>query len=93
MVMVKPGLAYLDIVWRVKEAFDVPTFAYHTSGEYAMIAGGGRARLARPRPHPDGDADGVQAGRSRRRIHLFRARRRADAENVDPVIPAKAGIQ
>ena len=36
--MVKPGLAYLDIVWRVKEAFGVPTFAYHTSGEYAMIA-------------------------------------------------------
>ena len=38
MIMVKPGLAYLDIVWRVKEAFGVPTFAYHTSGEYAMIA-------------------------------------------------------
>ncbi len=38
MVMVKPGLAYLDIVWRVKEAFQMPTFAYQTSGEYAMIA-------------------------------------------------------
>ena len=38
MVMVKPGLAYLDIVFRVKQAFGVPTFAYHTSGEYAMIA-------------------------------------------------------
>ena len=37
MVMVKPGLAYLDIVWRVKQAFQMPTFAYHTSGEYAMI--------------------------------------------------------
>lgn len=37
MVMVKPGLAYLDIVWRVKEAFYVPTFVYQTSGEYAMI--------------------------------------------------------
>jgi len=37
MVMVKPGLAYLDIVWRVKEAFHVPTFVYQTSGEYAMI--------------------------------------------------------
>jgi porphobilinogen synthase len=38
MVMVKPGIAYLDIVWRVKEAFKLPTFAYQTSGEYAMIA-------------------------------------------------------
>jgi porphobilinogen synthase len=38
MVMVKPGLAYLDIVWRVKEAFAVPTFVYQTSGEYSMIA-------------------------------------------------------
>jgi porphobilinogen synthase len=37
MVMVKPGMPYLDIVWRVKEAFGVPTFAYQVSGEYAMI--------------------------------------------------------
>ena len=37
MVMVKPGLAYLDIVARVKDAFGVPTFAYSVSGEYAMI--------------------------------------------------------
>jgi porphobilinogen synthase len=37
MVMVKPGLPYLDIVRRVKDAFHVPTFAYQTSGEYSMI--------------------------------------------------------
>jgi porphobilinogen synthase len=37
MVMVKPGLAYLDIVRRVSERFKVPTFAYQVSGEYAMI--------------------------------------------------------
>ncbi|WP_046865272.1 porphobilinogen synthase [Microvirga massiliensis] len=37
MVMVKPGLPYLDIVRRVKENFRVPTFAYQVSGEYAMI--------------------------------------------------------
>jgi porphobilinogen synthase len=37
MVMVKPGLPYLDIVQRVKETFGVPTFAYQVSGEYAMI--------------------------------------------------------
>ena len=36
-VMVKPGLPYLDVVARVKDAFDVPTFAYQVSGEYAMI--------------------------------------------------------
>jgi porphobilinogen synthase len=37
MVMVKPGLPYLDIIRRVKDAFAVPTFAYHVSGEYAML--------------------------------------------------------
>jgi porphobilinogen synthase len=37
MVMVKPGLAYLDVLARVKDAFGVPTFAYQVSGEYAMI--------------------------------------------------------
>ncbi|WP_243368411.1 porphobilinogen synthase [Microvirga solisilvae] len=37
MIMVKPGMPYLDIVQRVKEAFAVPTFAYQVSGEYAMI--------------------------------------------------------
>src|SRR5690606_37454780 len=37
MVMVKPGLPYLDIVRRVKDTFGVPTFAYQVSGEYAML--------------------------------------------------------
>ena len=37
MVMVKPGTLYLDIIWRVKQAFGMPTFAYHVSGEYAML--------------------------------------------------------
>jgi porphobilinogen synthase len=37
MVMVKPGLPYLDIVRRVKDEFKIPTFAYQVSGEYAMI--------------------------------------------------------
>jgi porphobilinogen synthase len=39
MVMVKPGLPYLDVVRRVKDTFGMPTFAYQVSGEYAMIAG------------------------------------------------------
>ena len=37
MVMVKPGMPYLDIVRRVKDEFAVPTFAYQVSGEYAML--------------------------------------------------------
>jgi porphobilinogen synthase len=37
MVMIKPGLPYLDICHRVKDRFGVPTFAYQVSGEYAMI--------------------------------------------------------
>jgi porphobilinogen synthase len=37
MLMIKPGLPYLDIIWRVKKAFKMPTFAYQVSGEYAMI--------------------------------------------------------
>jgi porphobilinogen synthase len=38
MVMVKPGMPYLDICRSVKDRFGVPTFAYQVSGEYAMIA-------------------------------------------------------
>ncbi len=41
MVMVKPGMPYLDIIRRVKESFSVPTLAYQVSGEYAMIRGAG----------------------------------------------------
>jgi porphobilinogen synthase len=37
MVMVKPGLPYLDIVRRIKDEFKVPTFIYQVSGEYAML--------------------------------------------------------
>lgn len=37
MVMVKPGLPYLDVISRIKETFQAPTLAYHVSGEYAMI--------------------------------------------------------
>ena len=37
MVMIKPGLPYLDIVTNVKQTFGVPTFSYHVSGEYAML--------------------------------------------------------
>ncbi len=42
-VMVKPGLAYLDIIWRAKQEFQVPVFAYQVSGEYALIEAGAAA--------------------------------------------------
>jgi porphobilinogen synthase len=37
IVMVKPGMPYLDIISKVKETFKVPTFAYQVSGEYSML--------------------------------------------------------
>jgi porphobilinogen synthase len=43
MVMVKPGLAYLDVVYRVAHEFTMPTFAYQVSGEYAMLQGAAAA--------------------------------------------------
>ncbi|HET9935939.1 MAG TPA: porphobilinogen synthase [Methyloceanibacter sp.] len=50
MVIVKPGLPYLDIVWRVKEAFAVPTLVYQVSGEYAaLVAAAERGWLDRER--------------------------------------------
>ena len=42
MIMIKPGLPYLDIVRRVKDTFGAPTFVYQVSGEYAMLAGASR---------------------------------------------------
>ncbi|MBB4954320.1 porphobilinogen synthase [Agrobacterium vitis] len=41
MLMVKPGLPYLDICWRIKEAFSLPVFAYQVSGEYSQIKAAG----------------------------------------------------
>jgi porphobilinogen synthase len=49
MIMVKPGLPYLDVLWRVKQAFAMPTLVYQVSGEYAML------RAAAERGWLDGD--------------------------------------
>ena len=43
IIMVKPALAYLDIITRAREQFDVPVAAYQVSGEYAMIEAAARA--------------------------------------------------
>ncbi|MBA4763884.1 MAG: porphobilinogen synthase [Erythrobacter sp.] len=45
-VMVKPGLAYLDVIWRARQQFGVPVFAYQVSGEYALIEAGVAAGVA-----------------------------------------------
>ena len=37
MLMVKPGMPYLDVLYRVKQAFALPTYAYQVSGEYSML--------------------------------------------------------
>jgi porphobilinogen synthase len=65
-VMVKPGLPYLDIAVRVKEAFGVPVFAYQVSGEYAMIeaavaAGAGTATRSCSKPCWRSSAPGARA--------------------------------
>src|SRR6202041_2554863 len=67
MVMVKPGLPYLDILQRVKDSFGMPTFAYQVSGEYAMIVAaaqngwvdGGKAMLEKVVAFNRAGADGV----------------------------------
>ena len=82
MVMVKPGMPYLDIVRRVKDTFGVPTFAYQVSGEYAMLMAAAAERLARRRQGDDGEPDRLQARRRRRRAHLFRAAGGAAAQGV-----------
>ena len=80
MVMVKPALAYLDVIAAVRDAFDVPVAAYHVSGEYAMV------KAAAQLGWIDGDAVALehltrdQARRRRLRAHLLRPRaRRAPA--------------
>ena len=42
IVMVKPALAYLDVLWRVRTEFDVPVAAYNVSGEFAMVKAAAR---------------------------------------------------
>ncbi len=75
MVMVKPGMPYLDIVQRVKAEFAVPTFAYQVSGEYSMLEGGYPQRMARPRSRRSRKPARLQARRRERHPDLLRTRR------------------
>jgi hypothetical protein len=74
MVMVKPGLPYLDIVRRVKDRFGVPTFVYQVSGEYAMLKAAAPERLARRRGARMEALTWHQARRRRRHPDLLRAK-------------------
>ena len=56
-VMVKPALAYLDVLRQVRDAVDVPVAAYQVSGEYAMIEAAAAQRLGRPGARDHGVAD------------------------------------
>ena len=80
MVMIKPGMPYLDIVRRVKDKFGAPTFVYQVSGEYAMLQGGQPERLARRKSVRARSFAGFQARWGGRDIDLFRAGRCAMAE-------------
>ena len=82
MVMVKPGMPYLDIVRRVKDEFGVPTYAYQVSGEYAMLKAAAAERLAGPRRRDDGGAAVLQARRRRRHPDLLCAGSGAAASSV-----------
>jgi porphobilinogen synthase len=67
MIMVKPGMPYLDVVSRLKQEFGVPTFAYQVSGEYAMLM------AAIERGWLDGEKVAIEA------LHAFK---RAGADGV-----------
>ncbi len=96
MIMVKPGLPYLDIIRRLKDEFQMPTFAYQVSGEYAMIMAAGAEWLDRRRQGDAGIAARLQARRLRRHPHLLRAEGCGDAAGLRrrPFRPAEscAGI-
>ena len=80
MVMVKPGLPYLDIVRRVKDTFGMPTAVYQVSGEYAMLKAAAQAGWLDERACVLEALRRDEARRRRRDPHLFRARRRALAQ-------------
>ncbi len=81
MVMVKPGMPYLDVVRRVKEAFRVPTYAYQVSGEYAMLHAAAQNGWLDGERAMHGKPDRLQTRRRRRRADLRRGRRRPNAED------------
>ncbi len=87
MIMVKPGMPYLDIVRRLKEEFRVPTFAYQVSGEYTMIKAAAAQWLAGRGTRDDGKPLGLQARRRGRGPDLFRPESGRTAQGLSPALP------
>jgi len=79
MVMVKPGMPYLDIVRRVKEHFGAPTYVYQVSGEYAMLKAAAQHGWLNERAC--GGSAVVQTGGRGRNLELFCHGRGALVEN------------
>ncbi len=77
MVMVKPGMPYLDILRRVKDEFKAPTFVYQVSGEYAMLKAAGMNGWINEKDLRHGSAACVQARGRRWGSYLLRARCRS----------------
>ena len=77
MVMVKPGMPYLDIVRRVKDTFGAPTAVYQVSGEYAMLKAAAQNGWLDERACVLEALTAIEARRRRRDPHVFRAGRRA----------------
>ena len=82
MVMIKPGMPYLDVLARVKQTFGVPTFAYQVSGEYAMLMAAIERGWLDPKKVIPGKPDGLQTGGCRWHSHLFCPRYGAGAEGL-----------
>ena len=82
MIMVKPALAYLDLIRRAREQFDLPVVAYNVSGEYSMVKAAAQNGWIDEQRIVAGDPDRHQAGRRGPDHHLPRPRRRALAERV-----------
>ena len=85
VVMVKPALAYLDVIRRVKDATRMPVAAYNVSGEYAMVKAGAAAGALDERSRGAGDADLHPPRRRRHHHQLPREGRRPVASDVTAV--------
>ena len=91
IVMVKPALAYLDVIAEVRAALDRPVAAYNVSGEYAMVKAAAAAGLGGRARGDLGDPHRHRARRRRPHHHLPRAGGRPLAERVAPLCRAVAG--
>ena len=88
MVMIKPGMPYLDIVRRVKDRFGVPTFVYQVSGEYAMLMAAAQNGWLDERAVALESLIAMRARGRRRHPDLFRQARRAVAGSTNEAVGA-----